>query len=53
MEDTILDSPVHHVSAQHRVVVGVGVLLPLALGHRLPAVIEHVLGCPDLHRVLR
>ena len=52
VKDSVLDPPVHHVSAEHRVVVGVGVLLPLALGHGLPAVVEHVLWCPDLHRVL-
>ena len=43
VKDSVLDPPVHHVSAEHRVVVGVGVLLPLALGHGLPAVVEHVL----------
>ena len=43
VEDPVLDPPVHHVSAQHRAVVRVGVLLPLSLGHRLPAVVEHVL----------
>ena len=42
MKDSVLDPPVHHISAEHRVVVGVGVLLPLALGHGLPAVVEHV-----------
>ena len=43
VEDPALDPPVHHISAQHRAVMGVGVFLPLTLGHRFPAVVEHVL----------
>ena len=49
MEDPVHDPPVQDVSAQHRLVVRVGVLLPLSSGHRLPAVVEHVLGRPDPH----
>ena len=42
VEDPALDPPVHHISAQHRAVMGVWVFLPLTLGHRFPAVVEHV-----------
>ena len=41
--------PLEHVGAEDGRVVRVGVLLPLALGHALPAVVEHVLARPDLH----
>ena len=50
VQHAVHDPPVHHVGAEHGGVVRVGVLLPLARGHRLPAVVEHVLARPDLHR---
>ena len=49
MKDAIHHPPVHHVGAEHGLVVRVGVLLPLPGGHRLPAVVEHVLRRPDPH----
>jgi hypothetical protein len=38
-----------HIASEDCGVVRVGVLPPLALRHRLPVVVEDVLGGPDLH----
>ena len=48
-QDAPVDAPLHDIGGQHGGVVRVGVLLPLALDDRLPAVVEHVLARPDLH----
>ena len=51
MKHTVHYLPVHHISAQDSAVVRVGILLPLATGHSLPAVVEHMFTGPDLHPV--